>query len=128
MDECKALLAGTSGIATAVSAGAPAPNVIGNSFVTQFYTVLHSSPAYLYRFYMNDSTLTIAGVGHEPPTTVKTQRGIHAKVMSLGYEAQKAGSPTLVPTFQVTLRHSFCGFLSLKPQPTRVPQKVLWWS
>ena len=31
--------------------------------MNQFYTVLHSSPQYLYRFYMNDSTLTMAGVG-----------------------------------------------------------------
>jgi hypothetical protein len=77
-------IAANGGAAPAPNAPAPAPNIIGNSFVNQYYTVLHSSPAFLYRFYNEDSTLTIAGVGHEPPSTARTQRGIHDKVMSLG--------------------------------------------
>lgn len=70
----------------------PTPaHVVGNSFVNQYYTVLHSSPKYLHRFYTDASSLTLAEYGSDGPVeTVLTQRGIHAKVMSLGYEEYKA--------------------------------------
>jgi hypothetical protein len=41
----------------------PAPSVIGNEFVNQYYAVLHATPELLYRFYNEGSSLTIAGVG-----------------------------------------------------------------
>lgn len=51
---------------------------VGSQFVSQFYTVLHSSPNYLYRFYTDESTVTHADGGSEtePPSsvTVATQR------------------------------------------------------
>ena len=34
----------------------PAAEVVGNSFVNQFYTILHSSPSVLYRFYTKLTT------------------------------------------------------------------------
>jgi len=70
----------------------PTPaHVVGNSFVNQYYTVLHSSPKFLHRFYTDASSLTLAEYGSDGPVeTVLTQRGIHAKVMSLGYDEYKA--------------------------------------
>jgi len=38
---------------------------VGSQFVQQFYTVLHSSPKYLHRFYTEESTLTHADAGHD---------------------------------------------------------------
>eukprot|EP00238_Polyblepharides_amylifera_P001072 CAMPEP_0196572602 /NCGR_PEP_ID=MMETSP1081-20130531/2619_1 /TAXON_ID=36882 /ORGANISM="Pyramimonas amylifera, Strain CCMP720" /LENGTH=463 /DNA_ID=CAMNT_0041889965 /DNA_START=163 /DNA_END=1551 /DNA_ORIENTATION=- len=70
----------------------PAPaHVVGNSFVNQYYSVLHSSSKFLYRFYTDASTLTLAEFGPEGLSdTVTTQHGINAKVASLGYEECKA--------------------------------------
>ena len=71
----------------------PAAEVVGNSFVNQFYTILHTSPAVLYRFYTNDSTLIVRGEHGEEsdaPTTYRTQRDIHNKVMSMGYDETQA--------------------------------------
>lgn len=68
----------------------PAAHVVGNSFVNQYYTVLHSSPYYLHRFYTDESTLTLAEAGNDFTETVQAQRAIHDKVMSLGYDECKA--------------------------------------
>jgi hypothetical protein len=38
------------------------PPQVGNQFVSQYYTVLHSSPKHLHRFYADHSTLTYADV------------------------------------------------------------------
>ena len=47
---------------------------VGSQFVQQFYTVLHSSPKYLHRFYTNASTMTHADAERSPPEfTVQTQ-------------------------------------------------------
>jgi len=72
---------------------APAADVVGNSFVNQFYTILHTSPAVLFRFYTNDSTLIVSGdhgAGSDAPTTYRTQRDIHNKVMSMRYDETQA--------------------------------------
>lgn len=65
---------------------------VGNQFVSQFYTVLHSSPRYLHRFYTDESTVTHAdcGIDGEPPTcqTVTTQK--------VGCRLLLAGSPRAV--------------------------------
>ena len=74
----------------AAASPGPGADTIGNSFVAQYYTVLHTSPNFLHRFYNDASSLTIAGVGHAVPETVRTQRGINDKVMRLGYDRQKA--------------------------------------
>lgn len=71
----------------------PAAEVVGNSFVNQFYTILHSSPAVLYRFYTNDSTLIVSGEhgsASDAPTTYRTQRDIHNKVVSMRYDESQA--------------------------------------
>lgn len=47
---------------------------VGSQFVQQFYTVLHSSPKYLHRFYTNASTMTHADAERSPPEfTVQSQ-------------------------------------------------------
>ena len=38
---------------------------VGSQFVQQFYTVLHTSPKYLHRFYTDASTLTHADAGRD---------------------------------------------------------------
>lgn len=51
---------------------------VGNKFVTQYYTVLHSSPKHLHRFYSDSSTLTYADVipdGDSIIQNVKTATG-----------------------------------------------------
>ena len=71
----------------------PAAEIVGNSFVNQFYTILHSSPAVLYRFYTNDSTLIVSGehgAASDAPTTYRTQRDIHNKVVSMRYDEAQA--------------------------------------
>lgn len=71
----------------------PAAEVVGNSFVNQFYTILHSSPALLYRFYTNESTLIVSGehgAAGDAPTTYRTQRDIHNKVVSMRYDEAQA--------------------------------------
>jgi len=71
----------------------PAAEVVGNSFVNQFYTILHSSPSVLYRFYTNDSTLIVSGEhggASDAPTTYRTQRDIHNKVVSMRYDEAQA--------------------------------------
>ena len=71
----------------------PAAEVVGNSFVNQFYTILHSSPPVLYRFYTTDSTLIVSGEhggASDAPTTYRTQRDIHNKVVSMRYDEAQA--------------------------------------
>jgi hypothetical protein len=38
---------------------------VGSQFVQQYYTVLHSSPRYLHRFYTDLSTMTHADGGYD---------------------------------------------------------------
>jgi len=83
------------GVVTYMAAAprAPAAEVVGNSFVNQFYTILHTSPAVLFKFYTNDSTLIVSGdhgAGSDAPTTYRTQRDIHNKVMSMRYDETQA--------------------------------------
>ncbi|KAH7619628.1 hypothetical protein Ndes2526B_g06609 [Nannochloris sp. 'desiccata'] len=65
---------------------------VGNQFVSQYYTVLHSSPKHLHRFYSDRSTMTYADVipeGDSITQNLKTATGqkmIHETVMNLGYE------------------------------------------
>ncbi|KAK9811534.1 hypothetical protein WJX72_005492 [[Myrmecia] bisecta] len=61
---------------------------VGNQFINQYYTVLHSSPKYLHRFYTDASTLTHADASGPVPqvSTISGQKNIHDKVMSLGLE------------------------------------------
>ena len=77
---------------------------VGNSFVSQYYPVLHHNPKYLYRFYTNASVMTHAdensngngsSSGEEAmlPGHVETvvgQADIHHKVMKLGLEGATA--------------------------------------
>ena len=47
---------------------------VGKAFIQQFYTVLHSRPKYLHRFYTNNSSLTIGEQDGPPSTTVTGQQ------------------------------------------------------
>lgn len=46
---------------------------VGKAFIQQYYTVLHSRPKYLHRFYTNNSSLTIGEQDGPPSTTVTGQ-------------------------------------------------------
>ncbi len=59
------------------------PNTVATQFVQQYYHVLSNWPGNLHRFYTEHSSLTHSAVGGES-VRIRTQRGIHEKVMSLG--------------------------------------------
>jgi hypothetical protein len=48
---------------------------VSNQFVSQFYTVLHTSPRNLHRFYSEASTLTLADTRPDGQHIVKTVTG-----------------------------------------------------
>ncbi|EFJ30980.1 hypothetical protein SELMODRAFT_7957, partial [Selaginella moellendorffii] len=69
---------------------------VGNSFINQYYNVLHQSPQVVHRFYTNASCLTRAEAGPEGQAdTVFSQSGIHEKVMSLDYVGLRAEIKTV---------------------------------
>ncbi len=51
----------------------PGCTQVGKAFIQQYYTVLHSRPKYLHRFYTNNSSLTIGEQDGPPSTTVTGQ-------------------------------------------------------
>ncbi|BDA44794.1 probable ras GTPase-activating protein-binding protein 2 at N-terminal half [Coccomyxa sp. Obi] len=65
-------------------------HAVGSQFVQQYYTVLHSSPRYLHRFYTDLSSMTHSDGGYpgQPPCifTVQNQKDIHEKVLELNFE------------------------------------------
>ena len=71
---------------------APPPYLVGNSFIQQYYTVLHKNPRNLYRFYTEASYMTLADGVNETSksSTVSGQAAIHNKVMRLGYDGARA--------------------------------------
>ncbi|XP_002967633.2 ras GTPase-activating protein-binding protein 1 [Selaginella moellendorffii] len=70
--------------------------MVGNSFINQYYNVLHQSPQVVHRFYTNASCLTRAEAGPEGQAdTVFSQSGIHEKVMSLDYVGLRAEIKTV---------------------------------
>jgi hypothetical protein len=72
------------------SASTPAQTV-GNQFVSQYYTVLHSSPKHLHRFYASNSTLTYVDMMVENGCVTQKlkhangQRMINETFMSLSF-------------------------------------------
>ncbi|KAK9908269.1 hypothetical protein WJX75_005216 [Coccomyxa subellipsoidea] len=65
-------------------------HAVGSQFVQQYYTVLHSSPRYLHRFYTDLSSMTHCDGGYDGKPgrlfTVQTQKNIHEKVLELDFE------------------------------------------
>jgi len=58
---------------------------VGYSFVCQYYTVLHNSAQFLYQFYNEQSSLTVAEADSTNAAVVQGQQAIHQKVVELGY-------------------------------------------
>lgn len=58
---------------------------VGYSFVCQYYTVLHNSAQFLYQFYNEQSSLTVAESDSTNAAVVQGQQAIHQKVIELGY-------------------------------------------
>jgi hypothetical protein len=70
---------------------------VGNQFVSQYYTVLHSSPKHLHRFYSDRSTLTYADVipeGDSITQNLKTATG--QKVRMLCCTCIETGGPACI--------------------------------
>lgn len=64
---------------------------MSNQFVSQFYTVLHTSPRHLHRFYSEASTLTLADARPDGQHIVKTVTGQKVRGSARG-RRRRAGS------------------------------------
>ncbi|GJP39934.1 hypothetical protein CLOM_g24252 [Closterium sp. NIES-68] len=56
---------------------------VGKAFASQYYTVMHTQPHDVHKFYVDESKFTRAERLGIPGETVTTMQGIHSKVMSL---------------------------------------------
>ncbi len=63
---------------------------VGKAFIQQYYTVLHSRPKYLHRFYTNNSSLTI-GEQDGPPSTTVTGQAVRSAPFPPFYSCMRAG-------------------------------------
>lgn len=58
-----------------------------SQFVQQFYTVMHTAPKQLHRFYSDASTFSVANAaGDGGVRSARGQRAIHDAVIGLGFE------------------------------------------
>ncbi|WOK98466.1 G3BP-like protein isoform X2 [Canna indica] len=62
----------------------PSPQVIGNSFVQQYYHILHQSPEIVHKFYQ-DSSIVNRPNSDGQMTSVTTMQAINDKIMSLDF-------------------------------------------
>lgn len=82
---------------------------VGNQFVSQYYTVLHSSPKHLHRFYADNSTMTHVDVVVEDGTVTQSlktatgQKMINETVMNLDLE------DTITEIYSVDSQYSLAG-------------------
>ncbi|XP_003741539.2 ras GTPase-activating protein-binding protein 2 [Galendromus occidentalis] len=63
---------------------APDASRVAREFVRQYYTILHSSPVHLHRFY-NDESEFIHGSIDTPSKSVRGQQDIHEAIMALNF-------------------------------------------
>lgn len=70
------------GLPTEPSVSPIPPHVIGNTFVEQYYKILHGSPEVFYRLYQEGSTLSHPD-SNGKMTTVTTTQGINDFILSL---------------------------------------------
>ncbi|ONK73758.1 uncharacterized protein A4U43_C04F34970 [Asparagus officinalis] len=68
----------------AAAGSPPSPQLVGNAFVQQYYTILHQSPAVVYRFYQESSKLTRPGP-QGVMSSVTTLQAINDKIMSMDF-------------------------------------------
>ncbi|XP_061360343.1 nuclear transport factor 2-like [Gastrolobium bilobum] len=68
----------------AASDAAPTPQMVGNAFVEQYYSILHQGPDQVHRFYQEDSVLS-RPEEDGTMTTVTTTAEINRKILSLDY-------------------------------------------
>eukprot|EP00245_Coleochaete_scutata_P008591 TRINITY_DN2663_c0_g1_i1.p1 TRINITY_DN2663_c0_g1~~TRINITY_DN2663_c0_g1_i1.p1 ORF type:complete len:538 (+),score=108.24 TRINITY_DN2663_c0_g1_i1:179-1792(+) len=82
----------------------PAAHVVGNSFVQQYYNVLHLSPHLVQHFYTDKSKLTRAEAGESGNVdSAESQQEIHDKILSIDFGTLKAEIKT------VDSQHSLSG-------------------
>ncbi|KAK7362448.1 hypothetical protein VNO77_04562 [Canavalia gladiata] len=70
----------------AVSDGSPTPQMVGNAFVEQYYSILHQEPDQVHRFYHESSVLSRPEEDGSM-TTVTTTVDINKKILSLDYRS-----------------------------------------
>ncbi|MED6180497.1 hypothetical protein PIB30_011014 [Stylosanthes scabra] len=68
----------------AVADGSPTPQMVGNAFVEQYYSILHQDPAQVHRFYHDTSVLS-RPEDDGTMTLVTTIEDINKKILSLDY-------------------------------------------
>ncbi|OIV93345.1 hypothetical protein TanjilG_23281 [Lupinus angustifolius] len=68
----------------AVSDGSPTPQMVGNAFVEQYYSILHQNPDQVHRFYQESSVLS-RPEEDGTVTTVTTIVDINKKILSQDY-------------------------------------------
>ncbi|XP_027346289.1 putative G3BP-like protein isoform X1 [Abrus precatorius] len=68
----------------AVTDGSPTPQMVGNAFVEQYYSILHQDPDQVHRFYHESSVLSRPEEDGSM-TTVTTTADINKKILSLDY-------------------------------------------
>lgn len=74
---------------TATPPLAPSAKVVGNAFVEQYYSILHSSPEMAYKFY-KDSSILSRPDHNGVLTSVTTMESINHEICSLDYKNCKA--------------------------------------
>ncbi|RDX71204.1 nxt3 [Mucuna pruriens] len=70
----------------AVSEGSPTPQMVGNAFVEQYYSILHQEPDQVHRFYHESSVLSRPEEDGSM-TMVTTTVEINKKILSLDYKS-----------------------------------------
>ncbi|CAL0331252.1 unnamed protein product [Lupinus luteus] len=68
----------------AVSDGSPTPQMVGNAFVEQYYSILHQNPDQVHRFYQESSVLSRSEEDGSM-TTVTSIADINKKILSQDY-------------------------------------------
>ncbi|KAA8542556.1 hypothetical protein F0562_023708 [Nyssa sinensis] len=75
--------------AASPAAALPSAQVVGNTFVEQYYRILHQSPEWVYRFYQDSSVLSRPD-SNGVMSSVTTMKAINEKILSLDYKNYKA--------------------------------------
>ncbi|XP_014205130.1 ras GTPase-activating protein-binding protein 2 isoform X2 [Copidosoma floridanum] len=69
-----------------VMEASPSPQSVGREFVRQYYTLLHSAPAHLHRFYNNYSSFIHGGLdSNRESSPAIGQKQIHQKIQALNF-------------------------------------------
>uniref|UniRef100_A0A5B7BL94 Putative G3BP-like protein isoform X1 n=1 Tax=Davidia involucrata TaxID=16924 RepID=A0A5B7BL94_DAVIN len=73
---------------TAGPSPSPSAEIVGNSFVEQYYQILHTAPHLVHKFYQDSSVLSRPGAD-SVMTSVTTTQGINDKIISFDFKDHK---------------------------------------